>query len=102
MGVNEEDQENYYITCPECRGENQAPNCEKCGGLRKVPRVPVEHPDEVAISLLTAELVQAKEDRDLFLQQIKELNQAMDDSKIEVRQCSMYHLSIKKILKENS
>lgn len=59
-----------------------------------------QHLDKVAISILTKELSEVKAERDLFLLQLKELDEAMDDSKIVIKQGSLYHLSIKRVIKE--
>lgn len=58
----------------------------------------MEHPHDLIEKGKLYDKVKAE--RDLFLQQLKQLDESMDDSEIVIKQGSMYHLSIKRVIKE--
>ena len=58
----------------------------------------MEHPHDLQEKGKLYDKVKAE--RDLFLLQLKELDESLDASKIVIKQGSLYHLSIKRVIKE--
>ncbi len=59
--------------------------------------------DDIILEMQGKKTLKSKQEaiaeRDLFLLQLKELDEAMDDSKVVIKQGSLYHLSIKRVIK---
>lgn len=73
--------------CMDCKEHTEPAECELCSGTGEI-----DDPEYVK---------KIREERDLFLQTLKEIDSAMDDSTIEVKQGSLWHLAIKKVLKDS-